>query len=403
MAMRQAERAGRMTLYTATKNLESPIEGWDGTPSATSTAAHAGRLESVRFRVGIAQVCASTIFFSLASVFVKLDTAPSGLPFPTLEIALLRAVLSVVVALALAKFVCGVSFLPDVDLFTNIVTVVRGFFDFTASNCFYYACATLPISIATLIHFSNPFWAGVLGRLLLGEAYGPRDLALGLVAFSGVALAVWPELAGRGPARAPLPTLGLVAAVHGSIFQALQYVTGRMVTKSGVHWVQANGAYGLVGTTVGLAAIFAFCPRGLSDQCFVPPGLWTTREALATCSIVSCALVAQAMLIMGMGTIPAVLSATLRLLDIPLAIVWSILLLNAWPTGHQLVGALVLMGSCLGLARRRHAALAGPGRQAGEPGTQLAEAAGTAVGRPVSPPGSPAAEPATQRRRSPTL
>jgi drug/metabolite transporter (DMT)-like permease len=180
------------------------------------------------------------------------------------------------------------------------VALLRGLLDFVASNLFYFACSKLPIGIATVIYFTNPFWAGILGKMLLDEKYTLRQFGLVCCGSLGILVALWPEV-DMGPSSA-MSVPGLVAAGLGSLFQAGQYVTGRACCGSRMHWLHQNLAYSLAGMSLGPLLIATFQALGWKEQLFAWPQDWTVREWIVTFGIVFCALLSQIWLVAGMAS-----------------------------------------------------------------------------------------------------
>jgi drug/metabolite transporter (DMT)-like permease len=291
---------------------------------------------------GFFSVFVSTFFFSLVSVLIKCDRMPSGHVVSTVEIALCRAVAGLGLSITGLKL-HGMAIIPDyLDRSTIWIALLRGALDFLASNCFYFACAELPISVATVIYFTNPFWAGGLSWLILHEDFGLRRILLSLLAVLGVVISVFPDL-GRDLGGSGMRVSSLAAAVFGSFLQAGQYVAGRIITSKGIHWLHANLGYSVAGLALApglLMASFAICEEVVS------PSHWTVRVWTITTLIVAFALLAQATLILGVSVLEASVTAVVRTLDIPLAMCWAYMLLSEVPEGSQILGGGVLVVAC---------------------------------------------------------
>eukprot|EP00401_Gymnodinium_catenatum_P065222 CAMPEP_0117586184 /NCGR_PEP_ID=MMETSP0784-20121206/68573_1 /TAXON_ID=39447 /ORGANISM="" /LENGTH=356 /DNA_ID=CAMNT_0005387241 /DNA_START=39 /DNA_END=1109 /DNA_ORIENTATION=- len=304
------------------------------------------RKERVR---GAFKVFLSTIGFSLASVIVKLDLQPSGLSFPTLEIAFARAIVGLLLSVS-GLTTLGLPCLPSESKKVLLTSLLRGGLDFIASNLFYFSCSKLPIALATVIFFTNPLWAGVLAKIVLGEPYGPRRIAITILGCLGILVAVWPELFHTTHA---MSAHGLVCAVLGSVFQASQYVAGRVCCRGKMHWLQQNMAYSVAGIVLGPLALSAFKAFGYDEERFVGVQAMTRNEVFATTGVVFCALFSQVCLITGMSHIPATTTAVIRTLDIPMAMVWAGILLGVVPGAHQILGAALLVTACILLSRTK--------------------------------------------------
>lgn len=299
-----------------------------------------------RYR-GMFFVLLSTTGFSLASVLIKIDKQPSGANFPTLEIGILRAIIGMIFGLVGIK-VARLPFRPGVEVAIIRLSLLRGALDFLASNLFYFACAELPIAIATMIYFTNPFWAGLMAKIFLGERYDMKRVAILCLGGFGTLLALWPELS---HGRLMLSPFGFAAAALGSLFQAGQYVAGRACAESNLHWLYQNVAYSCAGIVLGPPALKAFSDLGVKSEIFVPLVEMTFQETAVALGTVLCALTSQLWLIQGMGLIPAATTAAIRTLDIPFAIIWALVLLGAVPSIFQIMGGAVLLSACILLSR----------------------------------------------------
>jgi drug/metabolite transporter (DMT)-like permease len=292
--------------------------------------------------LGFISVFVSTLFFSLVSVLIKCDRMPSGRVVSTVEIAIFRAAAGLVFTVSGLRG-RGLAILPDyLDRRTIWIALLRGALDFLASNCFYFACAKLPISVATVVYFTNPFWAGVLSRIFLHEEFGGRRVLLTLLAVLGVVISVFPDL-GRDVSDKRIPVSSLIAALCGSFLQAGQYVAGRIITSNGIHWLHANLGYSIAGLCIAPGLLMASVALG---EEVVSPLMWSTRVWTITTLIASFALLAQASLILGVGVLEAAVTAVVRTLDIPLAMCWAYLLLSEVPEFSQILGGGVLVVAC---------------------------------------------------------
>mmetsp|Transcript_45039 Transcript_45039/g.89230 ORF Transcript_45039/g.89230 Transcript_45039/m.89230 type:complete len:367 (+) Transcript_45039:81-1181(+) len=299
--------------------------------------------------LGMCCVLLSTVGFSLASVLIKMDTQPSGVSFPTLEIGILRAVLGMILGLVGIKL-ARLPYRPRLEVAIVRLALLRGALDFLASNLFYYACSVLPIALATVIYFTNPFWAGLMAKIFLGERYDLKRAAIMVFGSFGTLLAVWPELQ---HGRLRLSPFGFAAAALGSLFQASQYVAGRACAETNLHWLYQNVAYSFAGMALGPPALIAFTVWGVKEETFVPFGAMTFRETFVTIGVVLCALTSQLWLIQGMGYIPAAMTAAIRTLDIPFAMMWALVLIAAVPNIFQILGGTVLVTACILLSRQK--------------------------------------------------
>ena len=167
--------------------------------------------------VSLLYVALSTVLFCLASVCVRMNTV-----VPAVEISFFRSVFSVGVGVMLCRTVYTEPILPfQTSNTTMTLLVIRGLTDYLASTLFYFGCAQLGLGLATLITFTNPFWAAILAKLWLGEPYGLKDFTLASVAFVGIACATLPNLQSESMKTVNLGMIVLVS-LRG-VLQACTY------------------------------------------------------------------------------------------------------------------------------------------------------------------------------------
>jgi len=201
------------------------------------------------------------------------------------------------------------------------------------------------------MYFTNPFWAGLMARVFLGERYDARRVAILCLGGFGIVLALWPDLS---HGRFVLSRFGFAAALLGSLVQAGQYVAGRACGESNLHWLYQNMAYSCAGLVLSPPALIAFSALGVKSEICVPLEAMTFQKTVASTGTVLCALASQLWLIQGMGRIPAAMTAAIRTLDIPLAIMWALVLLGTVPSIFQILGGVVLLIACIMLSRLKN-------------------------------------------------
>mmetsp|Transcript_52600 Transcript_52600/g.139673 ORF Transcript_52600/g.139673 Transcript_52600/m.139673 type:complete len:333 (-) Transcript_52600:256-1254(-) len=185
-------------------------------------------------------VFGSTILFTLASVVVKADTLPDGAPFPTVILNLFRAA----TCGGLGALGCWWTGRPLLPRNGWIATATRGCADFIGTFCFYYACGRLPLAVATVLNFTNPFWALPMAKMVLGEQFGMREVSVVGIGLIGVIVTVLPKHLSSADAK-PIAVVPVIVVMIGSVMQAINFVAGSVsVRKEGAHWLHAWVAYG---------------------------------------------------------------------------------------------------------------------------------------------------------------
>eukprot|EP00440_Ansanella_granifera_P016297 gb/GFBE01017704.1/.p1 GENE.gb/GFBE01017704.1/~~gb/GFBE01017704.1/.p1 ORF type:complete len:335 (+),score=41.28 gb/GFBE01017704.1/:1-1005(+) len=286
-------------------------------------------------------VAISTAAFALASVLLKMDVTSSGSNFPTTEIGLVRSIVSLAVA---TMALCGRhDERLSLVLRPSGLQVLRGIMDCASFNCFYFACTQLPVGVATVIMFTNPFWAGILARLVLKEAYGLWQFGATALAVGGVLLTVWPQVSNDGTVE--LSNTGIVFAALASLFQACQYVTGRAALESGLSYLQVSITSSVVGILLSIPLIVFCKQQHIVDQEFVPLLDWNLSVWCVTMAIACAATTAQLTLLMGQESVGALKTSMLRTLDIPMAMLWAYLLLGEVPYALEVIGASIVIAA----------------------------------------------------------
>jgi drug/metabolite transporter (DMT)-like permease len=118
---------------------------------------------------------------------------------------------------------------------------IRGLMGFISFSCYYYAMSRLTLADSTTIMFSSPLYTGILGWIFLRERVSKFDISLTLISIVGVLMVVRPRAlfgdqgdleavpVGAEDDSALLHTMGLMAAIAGSIVSAFVYVAIRKV------------------------------------------------------------------------------------------------------------------------------------------------------------------------------
>jgi drug/metabolite transporter (DMT)-like permease len=166
---------------------------------------------------GIRAMLLGAFFFSLMSVLVK----AAGERLPTEQIVLARAV----VTLGLAWIALRISGDPMWGNQRGLL-VVRGFVGYVGLFAFYYAYLHLPLAEATVIQATTPVLTALIAAAWLGERMGRRDVAVAMVALSGVLVVARPgaALLGGGPG---LDLVAVGVALGGAVASAMAYAMVR--------------------------------------------------------------------------------------------------------------------------------------------------------------------------------
>ena len=274
----------------------------------------------------------SALSFSLMSLAVKV----AGQRLPIMELVFGRAV--VVTALA------------GVDLARRRVALwdrqaplllARGLVGFVALSCFYYSVVHLPLAEATVLHFTNPVFTAVIAALFLGEALRPREFALALASLAGVVVMVRPaSLLGVGE---QLPPLAVASSLAAALLAAVAYVLVRQMRRLDAMLIVFHfAAISVVGAAPGMLAS-SVMPRGVE---------WAVLAAVGVSTFFG-----QVFLTLGLQRERAGRATAAGYLQIVFAALWGALVFAELPGFATLIGAAIIVGCTLLLARLRETPL----------------------------------------------
>ncbi|UCC73712.1 MAG: DMT family transporter [Gemmatimonadota bacterium] len=285
--------------------------------------------------LGVRFILASTLFFSLMSVLVKL----AGQGLPVQEIVFARAVVSLVLGYWLVRR-AGIPMWGS----RRWILVLRGLLGFAAMSCFYFALTRLPIAEATVLHFTSPLWTALLAALLLSEPVTRRILASIAVSFAGVLLITRPGFL-FGSAAARIDLMGVGAALLGAMLAAGAYVTVREASKTEHPLV--------IVFYFPLVMIPATVPFWSSFQ--LPQG-W---EWLVLFGVGVSTQIGQVFLTRGLGLEPAARAMTVGYSQIVLVAIWGIIFFEEYLDFWGAVGSLLVIAGTLAVALSRRTPVPG--------------------------------------------
>lgn len=279
---------------------------------------------------GVRYILASTLFFSLMSVLVKL----AGQRLPVQEVVFSRGVVSLVLSYWLVRR-AGIALWGN----RRWILVLRGLVGFAAMSCFYFALTRIPIAEATVLHFTSPLWTALLAALFLREPITGRVVTSIVVSFAGVLLITRPGFL-FGGAAAATDLLGVGAALLGAILAAGAYVAVREASKTEHPLV--------IVFYFPLVLIPATAPFWPSFQ--LPHG-W---EWLVLLGVGVSTLIGQVFLTRGLALEPAARAMTIGYSQIVLVAVWGMLFFGEFLDVWSAAGSLLVIGGTMvvGLSRR---------------------------------------------------
>jgi len=296
----------------------------------------------------IATLVAGAACSSLSAVLVGLDVLPDGEPVPAIAILMIRAVMTCFVSILVCRK-DGLPVIPPVARKgevkrnghlvlpgTVLLMFINGVIGFFVSGSFYFALARLPVAVALVVTFTDPFFCGIFGHLFLGEAFHRRKVAITSLGIVGAAISVAPWRA----CTSHLDVAGLVSACLNSVLQGLKFPFSRKAAQGGAHWAQQTFACSVaILSTSAIVAVLATV-FGRDGDIFVELNTWTS--AVSVC-ITLCSFAAQACCNIGASCVPACMGAVISQLCLVFAVLWGMLVLGQMPTMPNLLGAAVLI------------------------------------------------------------
>lgn len=284
------------------------------------------RLGGVTVPRGLAYMAVSAFGFSAMSMLVKLASAR----LPTSEIVLARAVITLVISYVMVRR-AGLS--PWGTQRGKLV--LRGFLGFVALTGYYVAIALLPIADATTIQQLVPLITAILAWWLLDEKIGwGTFVALGC-GITGVLVIVHPSGAGLNP-------YGVLIAVGSAICSSIAYVTIRTLSRS-EHPLVIVFYFPLIATPLAI-------PWAVAE--------WVTPSAVDLLLLVAIGVttqVGQVFLTMGLAAERVGKATAVGYLQIVFAIGWQTAIFGDAPTVSTLLGAGLIIGGTLVVARASRA------------------------------------------------
>lgn len=272
-------------------------------------------------------MAAAAFFFSLMSLLVKV----AGQRLPSAEIVLVRSVISLVLSLAMLRRARVNPWGRRKGLLT-----FRGLAGFGGLLCFFYAIPRLPLAEVTVLQFTNPVFTALLAAPLLGERI-TRAVGGGLlVSLAGVVFIARPDVLFGG--RAGLDITPVAVALLGAVFAAVAYVTVRKLRETEHPLVVV-----LYFPLISVPASLPFLGLG---------AVWPTPfEWMLLLGIGVLTQIAQVYLTRGLHAETAGRATSVSYLQILFAAVWGLLFFDEVPGAASLLGALLVVGGVVVVAR----------------------------------------------------
>lgn len=286
----------------------------------------------------IAFVFGGVLLFSLQDVAIKWISGG----YPVHQIVFVRSLAALLPALLLVQIEGGLGLLRTRR---PLFHLARAGTMLTAYTCFYLSVAALPLADAVAIAFVSPLFVTGLSALLLGERVGTRRWLAVLAGFAGVVIMLQPGSGVFEPAA--------LLAVAGALAYALGAVATRRLgaTERGSALAFYPMAFYLgVGALVGLAIGDGRFARSQHASLQFLLRAWTVPSWPDLAVMLLCGLFAA----FGMYALSqayrvsrVTVVAPFEYIAVPLSVVWGYLFWGDLPTGHTLLGILLVVGSGL--------------------------------------------------------
>lgn len=291
------------------------------------TAPRPGSLQ--RIPVGLRYMAGSALFFSLMALFVKL----AGERLPTMEIVFGRSLLMAVVTFGMLRR-------RRVPVLGNDrrLLLARGAIGVTALSLFYFGIPRVPLGDATALFYMAPIWTAFSAAVILRERTAGLVLVGMGVSFTGVLLIGKPSLL-FGEGIDGLDPLAVGAIVTASFLSGLAYTLVRKLRAT-----DAPDVIIFYLAWMGVAAALPF-----AGSWVLPVGaewLWLLGAGAAT-------QIGQIFLTQGLHLERAGRAMSVGYLQVVFAFVWGALVFGDLPDLLSLLGAALIVGSVLLIARTR--------------------------------------------------
>ena len=280
------------------------------------------RLGPVVIPRGLVYMALSALGFSAMSMLVKLASTR----LPTGEIVLARGVVTLVISYAMVRR-AGLS--PWGTQKKRLL--FRGVLGFGGLTGYYAAIALLPIADATTIQQIVPVLTAVLAWWLLDEKVGWSTAVALCFGIAGVLVIVHPSGAGLDPN-------GVLIALGAAVCSAIAYVTVRTLSRT-EHPLVIVFYFPLVATPLAIpwAAAHWVTPSLLDLALLIAIGITTQ--------------IGQVFLTMGLAAERVGRATAVGYLQIVFAIGWQLAVFGVAPTAGTLIGAALIIGGTLVVAR----------------------------------------------------
>lgn len=283
-----------------------------------------------RLSSGLVYMVGAAFFFSLMTLFIKLV----GQRLPSQEIVLVRSAVTLIYSYLAVRWAQVSPWGKN-----RGKLLLRGLFGFGAMICFYLALTKLPLADTTAIFFSNPVLTAVFAALFLDEHLGGKEVVGALLSFGGIMLIAQPSfLFGTDSGTLNLAYVGVT--ILGAACAAAGYTVVRNLRSTEDPTVVVF-YLPLVATVGSIPSI------GIVDMSWPTPYEWL----LLIGGVSLCGQIALVLLTEGLNRVRTGRAMPMTYLQIVFAALWGLLFFQEVPDLLTIVGALLVLGGTLIVAR----------------------------------------------------
>ncbi|MEW5852627.1 MAG: DMT family transporter [Myxococcota bacterium] len=278
--------------------------------------------------IGLWHVAVSAFCYSVMSTLVKL----CGARIPSQEIVLARVVVTLVMSVVTLR---GLGIRPWGT--QRGWLVARGLVGFGGLSCFYYGITALPLADATVLQYTNPVLTAALAALVLRERMTAHDVVGMVVSLVGVVMVVRPQfLFGTSS----LDGWAVLVSLAGAVFSAFAYVIVRKLRDT-EHPMVIVFYFPLVSLPLAI-------PAAIPSAVWPGPLDWVLLVGVGVAT-----QLAQVFMTRGLHAETAGRATAVSYLQVVFAYVLGILVFHEIPTALSVVGAALIVGGTLVVARGR--------------------------------------------------
>lgn len=241
---------------------------------------------------------------------------------PVLEMAALRGVFVLLIAMPMVKRAGGMRVLATRRPWAHVLRVGLGLAAFV---CFFEALRVLPLATAIAIGFAAPLFMTAASTFLLGERVGIHRWSAVIIGFVGVLVITRPDSGG-------LVSWPALLAVAASLFFGLAQITVRWLTRTETDMSM------LVYQNLGMT-LAGFCAL---------PFIWITPSWIEFGLIVATAAtlyLGQVFSIRAFRHAPVAVVAPFQYVELLGATVFGYLIWGDFPSSHVWLGAAIVVAS----------------------------------------------------------